>query len=107
MRLIDADAFAEEMKNRQESARRWAMEATDNETAIRADAVLRFLSEVKLTLDEMPTIDAVPVVRCKDCRHHHDSFGEEYCHRSYTPMPVSAEWFCPRGERKDDEADNL
>ena len=61
------------------------------------------IDEVMRILCKVPTIDAVPVVRCKDCKHHHDSFGEEYCYRSYTPMPVSAEWFCPKGERKNDE----
>ena len=55
-RLIDADAFADEMKKRQEEAGRWLREAKDRETAVRADAVLSFLCEVKLTLDAAPTI---------------------------------------------------
>ena len=56
MRLIDADAFAAEMKKRQEEAGKWLREAKDRETAVRADAVLSFLCEVKLTLDAAPTI---------------------------------------------------
>ena len=55
-RLIDADAFAAEMKKRQEEAGKWLREAKDRETAVRADAVLSFLCEVKLTLDAAPTI---------------------------------------------------
>ena len=55
-RLIDADAFAAEMKKRQEEAEKWLREAKDRETAVRADAVLSFLCEVKLTLDAAPTI---------------------------------------------------
>lgn len=43
-------------------------------------------------IDEAPTVDAVPVIRCKDCEshrnrsgicdvwHHHTS-GEGFCHR--------------------------
>lgn len=61
MRLIDADAFAEEMKVRRENAGEWLREAKDHDTAVRADAVLTFLIEVKLTLDKIPTIDAVSV----------------------------------------------
>lgn len=55
-RLIDAEAFAKEMKARQESAYEWLREAKDHDTAIRADAVISFLCEVKLTLDTAPTI---------------------------------------------------
>lgn len=55
-RLIDTGAFAAEMKKRQEEAGKWLREAEDRETAIRADAVLSFLCEVKLTLDAAPTI---------------------------------------------------
>ena len=55
-RLIDADAFAAEMKKRQEEAGKWLREAKDHETAVRADAVLSFLCEVKLTLDAVPTV---------------------------------------------------
>ena len=55
-RLIAADAFAVEMKKRQEEAEKWLREAKDRETAVRADAVLSFLCEVKLTLDAAPTI---------------------------------------------------
>ena len=55
-RLIDADAFAAEMRERQKAAGKWLREAKDRETAVRADAVLSFLCEVKLTLDAVPTI---------------------------------------------------
>ena len=55
-RLIDADAFAAEMKKRQEEAGKWLREAKDRETAVRADAVLSFLCEVKLTLDAATTV---------------------------------------------------
>lgn len=56
VRLVDADAFAAEMKERQDAAMEWKKEAKDSETAARADAVLSFLSEVKLTLDKLPTV---------------------------------------------------
>lgn len=30
-------------------------------------------------LKSMPTVDAVPVVRCKDCKHWHCDDSESYC----------------------------
>lgn len=58
-RLIDADALCEEFKKRQRAALRWKEKAIldgDEERSIRADATLAFLSEVKLTIDNAPTI---------------------------------------------------
>lgn len=55
-RLVDADAFSAEMRERQDAARKWKEEAKNSETAARADAVLSFLCEVKLTLDKLPTV---------------------------------------------------
>lgn len=59
MRLGDLDALCDEFKRRQRAALRWKEEAIldDNEESkIRADAILSFLSEVKLTIDNAPTI---------------------------------------------------
>lgn len=42
-----------------------------------------------------PTIDAVPVVRCKECKHH------QYCCRG--SIPVDDNGFCSHGERRKDE----
>lgn len=54
-----------------------------------------------------PTIDAVPVVRCKDCKHYkppkvsaHYVNHTQYCTRVVT-MKVSPDSFCSYGERKD------
>lgn len=62
MRTIDADALCEEFKRRQRAALRWkekAILADDEEIKIRADAVLAFLSEVKLTIDNAPTVTPI------------------------------------------------
>lgn len=60
MRLIDADKLCEEFKRRQTAALNWKEQAIMNddlEIEIRADAVLGFLSEVKLTIDKAPTVE--------------------------------------------------
>ena len=51
-------------------------------------------------LDSAPTIDAVPVVRCKDCKYiiFSDCYGE--CGKGYLGM-VQPNDFCSRGERKE------
>lgn len=62
-RLIDADALCEEFKKRQQAALRWKEKAIldgDEERSIRADATLAFLSEVKLTIDNAPTVEERP-----------------------------------------------
>lgn len=55
-RLIDADAFAAEMIKWQKSAEKRLREAKDHETAIRADAVLTTLCEMKLLFYAAPII---------------------------------------------------
>ena len=54
-----------------------------------------FFSEIGKIIDDAPTIDAVEVVRCKDCRHWRTS----YC------VIHDDSWeetdYCSDGERKD------
>ena len=79
MRLIDVDAFLEKMKRTN-----------------------RYF-DVKFDIEEMPTIDAVPVVRCKDCIRRYDTDECPMCfliegkYYEYT----NENGFCDRGERKE------
>ena len=59
-----------------------------------------------LILREAPTVDAVPVVRCRDCKHwdsetwfcdNHSTFG----HHGLEWNMFSEDDFCSYGERKD------
>ena len=52
-----------------------------------------------LTLREAPTIDAVPVVRCRECKH----LG--FCGDATNLEVMGFYGYCSRGERKDG-ADN-
>ena len=49
-------------------------------------------------LSEAPTVDAVPVVRCKDCKHR---FQDSWCEY----VDDDDNFYCARGERKEG-ADN-
>ena len=61
----------------------------------------------KSFIDDAPTIDAVPVVRCKDCKH----YDMGVCLKIYSDGNTHPEaWqsrksedFCSYGERKDDD----
>ena len=55
-------------------------------------------------IDDAPTIDAVPIVRCKDCKYGIDWDGRLGCkwHGFYQ---TEQNWFCADGERGGDETD--
>lgn len=57
-------------------------------------------------IETAPTIDAVPVVRCKECKHCNTdlAMGKWYgsC-KIWNTHSVMADWYCVNGERKDDE----
>lgn len=55
-------------------------------------------------IDDAETVDAVPIVRCKDCKHHHYSECEiPYCDRIDYGYGWKDDDFCSHGERKDGE----
>lgn len=57
----------------------------------------------KYMLDRMPTIDAVSVVRCRECKHC-DPENHHCDHHMGTAAPLrrKPDDFCSYGERKDD-----
>lgn len=77
MRLIDADALLDAMRDE------------EFQTFVPLD-------EIDSVIDKAPTIDAVPVVRCKDCKHRHSS---EFCEC----RPDDA--FCSDGAKMDGGAE--
>lgn len=80
MRLIDVDKLVDMLY--------------DNEFA-----VLCPLDEVSGVVDACPTVDAVPVVRCKDCAFSHSDGW--VCSGTIPPHQTVPENFCSYGERKD------
>lgn len=82
MRLIDADAivYTHEVARSLDDRHNWI--------------------ELCVTQDDiecMPTIDAVEVVRCKDCKWHMDKF----CN-NFNVIGFDNDDFCSMGERKSD-----
>lgn len=74
--------------------------------------------DIKDELKKLPAVDAVEVVRCKDCKHWHEELGwcdkhshftdadGEFCHpwESTEWKMFDAEHFCKDGERRADDA---
>ena len=56
------------------------------------------IEDMNHMLDKMPTIDAVPVVRCKDCKHRYSDSWCEY-------VDDDDNFYCAMGQRKEG-ADN-
>lgn len=54
-------------------------------------------------IDAMPTVDAVPVVRCEDCKYcYAEGFVNvrNVCEKHYDFGNVDDDWFCADGERR-------
>lgn len=64
-------------------------------------------NRIETWFDEMPTVDSVEVVRCKDCKHNYHNMipgGEaEYGCTKCIELPITADFYCALGERKDDK----
>ena len=93
MRLIDADRALEIVRD-QSIAHPNAYHLTNYATLI---------------LREAPTVDAVEVVRCRDCKHR----GTDYCIFHIKGEPADEELlrkldndFCSYGERKDGDGND-
>lgn len=73
---------------------------------IDADALLEKLRRtpryftVKFDIEEAPTIDAVPAVRCKDCKYYEPDEVECGCLFAGGLQYVKPDDFCSYGERK-------
>jgi hypothetical protein len=65
---------------------------------------LCFIEDIETAIEEVPTIDAVPVVRCKDCKRFVEDKEAHvtYCKLGCDMRDVGHEDFCSSGERRDD-----
>lgn len=93
MRLIDADGILKADKNSDK-----ALVLGSGKSLEIAYALL------KKKVADAPTVDAVVVTRCKDCKHAYiNSFavssGEALC--TLSGQPMQQDDFCSYGERKD------
>ena len=70
---------------------------------MQVSAVREYIERQKAFLDKFPTIDAVPVVRCRECKYRFKNNGHD---KSGCPIIDANIWmddddFCSHGERKE------
>ena len=83
MRLIDADAL---------------MYAVDG-NPLTTDSLKEY---VRSTVKAQPTVDAVPVVRCKDCKWYADKYDGYHSECDLFKMSFEPADYCSRAERKEE-----
>ena len=95
MRLIDADALLES-----ERATGFAIDGRGRGKSLLT--LCRNYLHVHVT--NAPTIDAVPVVRCKDCANRYREMGTgPWCCDEMDGHAVPDDFFCAAGERRSDD----
>ena len=94
MRLIDADAFI-----------RFLAEQKVKETGAFTKGLNKALNvaiSAQKNLQITPTVDAVPVVRCRDCKYlYTDEYGFLVCVESGAMLDPEDDDYCSRGQRRD------
>ena len=63
------------------------------------------LSCEECVVNDAPTVDAVPVVRCRECKKHSEANGKHYCKFWKMYCPDDSDFFCKARKRKEG-ADN-
>lgn len=107
MRLVDAEILAFDIKVKRDYL--------DTSSVVGRGEYIA-LNKALVMIDEQPTIDAVEVVHCRECkwwdRKENSNYG--YCHACkhghYSEhweiqiyRTYKDDWFCADGERKNDE----
>lgn len=115
MRPIDADVLYQKTEKLEKQAREASRQAITEPTQEKWNTILAERSAFKYDITQMPTIDAVPVVRCKDCRYSYteelkisskqgllESRNIRFCNDKMSTIRTVADMhFCSCGERKD------
>ena len=96
MRLIDADALMDVLENLQSNADR---------TIPIERGIWLGLAYAMTDIRIAPTVDAVPVVRCGECKYY-----DEKDHNCLDEMMYARCWmqtdFCSFGERREDDGED-
>ena len=93
MRLCDLDEIKIQVKRQYEDCHGYL----GNKKAIYREAILA----VRSILHSAKTIDAVPVVRCRECKHrkYDDIFEMLWCNIDSCTKRVKPDDFCSHGEQ--------
>ena len=99
MRLIDAD----EMALKESEAYMSAQTKLDNPITLGLNSVVH--RKIQQLIADTPTVDAVEVVRCRECKHYEtaDFDGDILCGCTLhsAMLDITPDSFCSYGERKE------
>lgn len=91
-----------------EHLRKRLIQTANNNVGFVCDAGLTFedaSERVKTWLDEVPSIDAVPVIRCKDCKYARMTYDGDckYCDVWFPDEAeyLDGDYYCASAERKE------
>lgn len=95
MRLIDADQMAVDESEAYMSAQ---VQITDD---LKWLVNFAAYSKIQELIADTPTVDAVPVVRCKDCEYSYDEISYMCCsHGVCVDCEVPPNFYCAYGKRR-------
>lgn len=57
------------------------------------------IRDIKALISVMPTVDAVPITRCKDCKWYD---AELHCKLNGFGCGMSPDWFCADGKKEEE-----
>ena len=105
MRLIDADALFADLKHDSDICTKFL--ESDAGTKLQRDLIRvhndRLVNTI-LSINAAPTVDAVPVIRCKDCKYYNPQ--QHYCEGIGNWFGYVGEWsdngYCYKAERRKD-----
>ena len=96
-RLIDANDVPKLFEKKYEETEQRIL---DGKTYL--DTLAEGFTEADDIILSMPTVDAVEVVRCKDCIYYHKKLGIGFGQCSKCTLMPYPEDFCSYGERKEE-----
>lgn len=113
MILIDVEPLYKQYLELEKQARECQMDyldhcKADSPNVIKWSAILTERTAYKYDLQDAPRIDAVPVVRCRDCKHCMKADRYElWCQGHGSPLRLTtADDYCSKGKRRDSNDTN-
>ena len=98
-RLIDADSLVRNIKKWEKYIGNYEKEIPYNED---------IYVSIMMTIEDEPTVDAVPVIRCRDCKHWLTVFDKDiaesgFCNKYSQLETTKADDYCSRAEGEKNE----
>ena len=99
MRLIDANRVVKDIISERDKI---PYELVSEKPFKHGNSMRGGIRKALRCVEQAPAVDAVPVVRCRECKYHHDC-GTHFCDALGMDCPDDSEFFCSYGKRKGDD----